>query len=151
MITADHGNCDQMQDGTGPHTAHTLNPVPLILVDDLRPHLGLTPGILGDIAPTLLALMGILLEQSFGRATTPDVRFDRRELPCPRCGATMGEGYLPLLAPLHGREPGQPVGLPTVFTGLPGTVGWSGRPRVHADRCASCEVVTLRYGKPGAS
>jgi 2,3-bisphosphoglycerate-independent phosphoglycerate mutase len=60
-ITADHGNAEQMVDPTthGPHTAHTLNPVPFILVDStfrgtLRPG-----GALCDVAPTLLGIMGI--------------------------------------------------------------------------------------------
>lgn len=59
LITADHGNADYMinDDGT-PHTAHTLNPVPFFLVDkQLRPTL--RSGKLGDIAPTVLKLMGI--------------------------------------------------------------------------------------------
>ncbi|HRG89367.1 MAG TPA: hypothetical protein PLW44_10125, partial [Chitinophagales bacterium] len=58
-ITADHGNADYMinDDGT-PNTAHTLNPVPLFLVDnDVKPTLH--PGKLGDIAPTILKLIGI--------------------------------------------------------------------------------------------
>jgi 2,3-bisphosphoglycerate-independent phosphoglycerate mutase len=60
LVTADHGNCEQMLDGDGkPFTAHTTNPVPLILVDpDLR-HAPLREGILADIAPTLLALLGL--------------------------------------------------------------------------------------------
>jgi 2,3-bisphosphoglycerate-independent phosphoglycerate mutase len=58
LVTADHGNADCMRaaDGT-PHTAHTTNPVPLILVGagsrDLK------PGRLADIAPTMLSLMGL--------------------------------------------------------------------------------------------
>jgi 2,3-bisphosphoglycerate-independent phosphoglycerate mutase len=60
MITADHGNLEQMVDyATGePHTAHTLNPVPCIIVDD-RPHALRPSGVLADIAPTILQLMGI--------------------------------------------------------------------------------------------
>ena len=60
LITADHGNCEQMADAQGkPHTAHTTNPVPLILVDpDLR-GAKLRPGILADIAPTLLQLLNL--------------------------------------------------------------------------------------------
>ena len=58
LITADHGNSEQMIDyKTGePHTAHTTNPVPLILVgkDDVR----LKEGKLADLAPTMLHLMG---------------------------------------------------------------------------------------------
>jgi 2,3-bisphosphoglycerate-independent phosphoglycerate mutase len=60
IITADHGNCEQMIDPkTGaPHTAHTLNPVPLVLVDDARRSATLrTGGRICDVAPTLLAIM----------------------------------------------------------------------------------------------
>jgi len=67
---------------------------------------------------------------------------------CPRCAKPMSEGYVPLLAGLHWREPGEPTGLPHALHGLPGTVGWRGRPRVHAYRCEPCEILTLRYGKP---
>ncbi|MFT3845649.1 MAG: 2,3-bisphosphoglycerate-independent phosphoglycerate mutase [Lacibacter sp.] len=59
FILADHGNADYMinEDGT-PNTAHTLNPVPLILVD--RSWKGkLKPGKLGDIAPSILKMMGL--------------------------------------------------------------------------------------------
>ena len=60
IITADHGNLEQMVDyDTGePQTAHTLNPVPCIIVDD-RPHALRASGVLADIAPTILHLMGI--------------------------------------------------------------------------------------------
>ncbi|MFH0994831.1 MAG: 2,3-bisphosphoglycerate-independent phosphoglycerate mutase [Pseudomonadota bacterium] len=60
LITADHGNAETMADENGhPYTAHTLNPVPLILVDDTRRRASLAPGVLGDIAPTILEIMGI--------------------------------------------------------------------------------------------
>lgn len=60
LITADHGNCERMADTDGkPHTAHTSNPVPLILVDPSNSRATLRPGILADIAPTILGLMGI--------------------------------------------------------------------------------------------
>ena len=58
IVIADHGNCETMinPDGT-PNTAHTTNPVPIILVDkELK---NISNGVLGDIAPTVLALMGI--------------------------------------------------------------------------------------------
>jgi 2,3-bisphosphoglycerate-independent phosphoglycerate mutase len=59
LITADHGNIEQMIDyKTGePHTAHTTNPVPLILVgkDDVK----LKSGKLADLAPTMLDIMGL--------------------------------------------------------------------------------------------
>lgn len=60
LVTADHGNAEKMIDDNGsPHTAHTVNPVPLILVDEKRKASRLQPGILGDIAPTILEIMGI--------------------------------------------------------------------------------------------
>ena len=61
LITADHGNAEQMIDlMTGsPHTAHTTNPVPFHLIDDDSKGMKLrTGGALEDVAPTLLALMG---------------------------------------------------------------------------------------------
>ena len=58
IIIADHGNCETMINPDGsPNTAHTTNPVPIILVDkDLKT---IHNGVLGDIAPTILDLMGI--------------------------------------------------------------------------------------------
>ncbi|HEY7746936.1 MAG TPA: 2,3-bisphosphoglycerate-independent phosphoglycerate mutase [Desulfuromonadales bacterium] len=60
LITSDHGNCEQMVDESGqPHTAHTVNPVPLLLVDPDHRSAKLREGVLADIAPTILALMGL--------------------------------------------------------------------------------------------
>jgi len=61
VITADHGNCETMIDTDGqPHTAHTTNPVPFLVVDDARRGAALLPGgRLCDVAPTVLALMGL--------------------------------------------------------------------------------------------
>lgn len=58
IVIADHGNCDTMVNPDGsPNTAHTTNPVPLILVDkELKQ---IKNGVLGDIAPTILKLMGV--------------------------------------------------------------------------------------------
>jgi 2,3-bisphosphoglycerate-independent phosphoglycerate mutase len=58
LVTADHGNAEKMleEDGVSPHTAHTTNPVPLIVTQKalkLREH-----GELSDLAPTILALLG---------------------------------------------------------------------------------------------
>jgi 2,3-bisphosphoglycerate-independent phosphoglycerate mutase len=62
LVTADHGNCELMRDPAtgGPHTAHTTNPVPIVLMPSERDHVaGLRCGRLADIAPTLLELMGL--------------------------------------------------------------------------------------------
>ena len=60
IVTADHGNCEVMVDPVtgGPHTAHTVNPVPVILVGGPA-GATLRDGRLADLAPTLLQLMGL--------------------------------------------------------------------------------------------
>jgi len=58
LITADHGNIEQMSDHGGPHTAHTTNLVPLVLVNGAA-GIGLRDGRLADIAPTLLTFLGL--------------------------------------------------------------------------------------------
>ncbi|GAA4812647.1 2,3-bisphosphoglycerate-independent phosphoglycerate mutase [Litoribaculum gwangyangense] len=58
LLIADHGNCETMINPDGsPNTAHTTNPVPVILIDNELTHIN--HGILGDMAPTILKLMGI--------------------------------------------------------------------------------------------
>jgi 2,3-bisphosphoglycerate-independent phosphoglycerate mutase len=62
LITADHGNCEQMLDlKTGaPHTAHTLNPVPLVYVNDAQRDVTIrSGGRICDVAPTMLEIMGL--------------------------------------------------------------------------------------------
>lgn len=58
ILIADHGNCETMINPDGsPNTAHTTNPVPVILIDHEK--LTIKNGVLGDIAPTVLKLMGV--------------------------------------------------------------------------------------------
>ena len=58
LLIADHGNCETMINPDGsPHTSHTTNPVPIILIDKELDHIN--DGVLGDLAPTILKLMGI--------------------------------------------------------------------------------------------
>jgi 2,3-bisphosphoglycerate-independent phosphoglycerate mutase len=68
LVTADHGNAETMleADGVSPHTAHTTNPVPLVVTD---PDVALREGgELSDLAPTILAMLGIPQpEQMTGR------------------------------------------------------------------------------------
>ncbi|MCF8484127.1 MAG: 2,3-bisphosphoglycerate-independent phosphoglycerate mutase [Rhodobacteraceae bacterium] len=61
LVTADHGNCEQMWDPVtnGPHTAHTINPVPVAVLGAPAGKTLRSGGRLADIAPTLLELMGL--------------------------------------------------------------------------------------------
>jgi 2,3-bisphosphoglycerate-independent phosphoglycerate mutase len=61
IVTADHGNAEQMWDDelNAPHTAHTANPVPVILCDERRRGRTLRDGSLRDVAPTMLELLEI--------------------------------------------------------------------------------------------
>ncbi len=74
LITADHGNIEQMQDkGTGqPHTAHTVNPVPLVYVGGNKSLE--SGGSLSDLAPTLLAMLGV--EQPIEMTGRSLIKFD---------------------------------------------------------------------------
>ena len=59
FLTADHGNADFMMNEDGsPNTAHTLNPVPLFVIDKSWKG-AVKPGKLGDIAPSILHMMGL--------------------------------------------------------------------------------------------
>jgi 2,3-bisphosphoglycerate-independent phosphoglycerate mutase len=63
LITADHGNCELMIDPAtgGPHTAHTTNPVPFLLIDPAAPQGGplRDGGALCDVGPTVLSMLGV--------------------------------------------------------------------------------------------
>lgn len=61
LVTADHGNCELMSDPTtgGPHTSHTTNPVPVMLIGGPADVALKEGGCLADVAPTILALMGV--------------------------------------------------------------------------------------------
>lgn len=61
LITADHGNCEMMIDPVsgGPHTAHTTNPVPFLLIDDGAPAMLRSGGALCDVGPTVLGMLGV--------------------------------------------------------------------------------------------
>ena len=58
LITADHGNCEKMCEGSNPHTAHTLFSVPAVLVNAPERAKSLKEGGLADVAPTMLDLLG---------------------------------------------------------------------------------------------
>jgi len=61
LVTADHGNCEMMIDPAtgGPHTAHTTNPVPLVIVDPDGDRPLRDGGALRDVGPTVLTMLGV--------------------------------------------------------------------------------------------
>ena len=61
LITADHGNCEMMVDPAtgGPHTAHTTNPVPFLVIDGDSDQRLRDGGALRDVGPTILRLLGL--------------------------------------------------------------------------------------------
>jgi 2,3-bisphosphoglycerate-independent phosphoglycerate mutase len=67
VVTADHGNCELMRDPEtgGPHTAHTTNPVPVMLIG-ARNRALVAEGRLADLAPTLLELMELPKPKEMG-------------------------------------------------------------------------------------
>jgi len=79
LITADHGNAEQMFDfETGqPHTAHTTNPVPLVYVG--RPAQLAQSGALEDIAPTMLYLLGLPIPPEMTGRTLVDIELDQAQ------------------------------------------------------------------------
>ncbi len=78
-------------------------------------------------------------------ATT--TRLDLEKIDCPKCGLIMTEGYLPTVGGVCWREKDDPVGIPTILSGLPGTTFWARRPKLHAFHCKGCEIITFKYGK----
>ncbi len=140
MITADHGNLEQMvtQDGR-PHVAHTSNPVNFILIDPASCEpANLHDGSLADVAPTILAALGL-------------------ELPTAMDGATLTPGYAwcgqrrVLLIILDGWGIGAQDASNPIF--LAQTPVWDALLRQYPTCClhASGEAVGLQAGKAGNS
>jgi hypothetical protein len=111
----------------------------------------------GTVVIVLLILWaGIAAHRSYAAPAllTSYLDADAKDVTCPQCGAEMVEGYLALLAGLHWRQIDEPIGTPHALGGLPGTVGWRARPRLHGFRCEACSIVTFKYGdrpKPRAA
>lgn len=81
LVTADHGNIETLYTEAGkPHVAHTSNPVPFILIDPEKRPVTLRDGRLGDVAPTVLGLLGLGAPDAMTGASliaAGDVRADR--------------------------------------------------------------------------
>jgi flagellar basal body-associated protein FliL len=77
---------------------------------------------------------------------TTDLGIPPGVIDCPKCGAPMTEGYMPTVGGVSWRDRGDPIGIPTMFTGLPGTAFWVKRPALHAYRCEPCRIIVFKYG-----
>ena len=78
---------------------------------------------------------------------TTNMDLDGSAPKCPKCTASMTEGYMPTVGGVTWRDSDQPIGIPTMLTGLPGTTFWVKRPLLHAFHCKECEIITFKYGK----
>jgi hypothetical protein len=77
---------------------------------------------------------------------TTDLGMPPGGIACPKCGTPMTEGYMPTIGGVSWRDRDDPIGIPTMFTGLPGTTFWVKRPALHGYRCESCRIITFKYG-----
>jgi flagellar basal body-associated protein FliL len=77
---------------------------------------------------------------------TTDLGIPPGGVACPKCGAPMTEGYMPTVGGVSWRDREDPIGIPTMFTGLPGTTFWVKRPALHAYRCEPCRIIVFKYG-----
>jgi 2,3-bisphosphoglycerate-independent phosphoglycerate mutase len=141
VITADHGNLEEMTLPSGkPHLAHTANPVPFFIIDPAAPALlALSGGSLGDVAPTILNILGLEAPSSMTGKSLADKNHN------------FGKGRRALLIILDGwgigpNEADDPIVLAE-------TPVWdalvSAYPPSRLD--ASGEAVGLQPGKPGNS
>ena len=78
---------------------------------------------------------------------TTDMDLGENAPKCPKCGVNMTEGYMPTVGGVAWRDREEPIGIPTMLTGLPGTTFWVKRPLLHAFNCKECEIITFKYGK----
>ncbi len=120
---------------------------------DLNFKLGLV--LLGISALFLLLAAGFInyIWRSFRKTSpgsevkpTSDLGLEGKIPSCPRCGNPMTEGYLPTVGGVTWRDRTDPIGIPSMFTGLPGTTHKIKRPALHAFHCKPCQIITFAYG-----
>ena len=160
------GNACTASTSTGHHQAlrvgdtlavvyRTERPGECVLVATLENSAVLLWSLSGAIGIILLLILwaGVVAHRSYGAPPflSSYLDADAKNVTCPQCDSEMVEGYLALLSGLHWREIDEPIGTPNTLSGLPGTVGWRARPRLHGFRCEACSVVTFKYGERPAA
>jgi len=78
---------------------------------------------------------------------TTNMDLDKPSLNCPKCAAEMTEGYMPAVGGVSWRDKDEPIGIPTMRSGLPGTTFFIKRPLLHAFHCKTCKIIVFKYGK----
>lgn len=78
---------------------------------------------------------------------TTELNTRKDNVSCPECSTLMGEGYMPTVGGVNWRDMDEPLGIPTLFSGLPGTTFWFKRPMLHAFHCKNCNIITFKYGR----
>ncbi|MGI9554173.1 MAG: PF20097 family protein [Thermodesulfobacteriota bacterium] len=101
----------------------------------------------------LLIFIGFLIYviRSFKKPAMPlplttVMNVDTQNVNCPECGAKMINGYMPTIGGVSWRDRNDAVGIPTLFSGLPGTTFWFKRPMLHGFHCKNCKIITFKYG-----
>jgi len=102
----------------------------------------------------LLIFIGFLfyVYRSFKKPKNPEsltteLIVNKDQVNCPECGKSMVEGYMPTIGGVSWRDRDEPVGIPTLLSGLPGTTFWFKRPKLHAFHCKNCNIITFKYGR----
>lgn len=106
----------------------------------------------GVIFLLIFLLLAIYIYKSFRKVRSPiklstEISVAKDKIICPECLIEMEEGYIPGVGGINWRKRKDPIGLPNMLTGLPGTVFWFKRPILHAFKCKKCSVVIFKYGK----
>ena len=106
----------------------------------------------GAVFLLIFLLLALYIYKSFKKRDHPvklstEFSVSKDKILCPECGGEMSEGYIPGVGGINWRDREEPVGLPNMLTGLPGTIFWFKRPILHAFNCKKCVVVTFMYGK----
>ena len=120
----------------------------------LTSNLALSGIILAGLSGLTLIFIALVLgfawfaQRSFAGVPELTAEFAEEEsasVSCSGCSSAMDVGYIVPFGGIHWRDADQPIGLPTALGGLPGTVGWRGRPRLQAFHCTACGIVTFKY------
>ena len=107
--------------------------------------------LLGFIFFIIFLAFLIYVNRSFKKPENPlglttELMVPKDSINCPECGTAMVEGYMPTIGGVSWRDRGEPVGIPTLLSGLPGTTFWIKRPMLHAYHCKNCMIITFKYG-----